>query len=78
MFGGEPDKPRSRHWILQRGYAAIPGTGPDGESCGTCKHAQRHGRYSKCGHPYRLGRNTHGPATDILLRMASCSKWERL
>lgn len=76
MFGGEPDKARGKHYVFPRGYAAPPGTGPAGESCATCLHAKRYGRYSKCGHPSRRWFNTHGAATDIRLRTAACSKWE--
>lgn len=77
MFGGKPDKALSPHYIKPRGYASPPGTGPEGETCATCKHARRYGRYSKCGHPIRRHFNTHGPATDILLGTSACSKWER-
>lgn len=76
MFGGVADKPRSPHYVRPRGYAAPPGTGPDGQCCGTCKWAVRHRRWSKCHHPIRRYLNTAGSATDILLRTAACSKWE--
>ena len=58
-----------------RGNAAPIGTGPDGETCGTCKHcwARRMSkRYYKCG----LVRSTGGPKTDIRLKWAACSRWE--
>lgn len=58
-------------------YAAAPGTGPDGETCGSCKHCHRSGdgRYRKCELVRRLW--THGPGTDIKARSAACSKWEK-
>lgn len=76
LFGGPDEKPRGKHYVAPRGYAAPPGTGPAGETCATCQHARRMGRYAKCGHPIRHHFNTHGPATDIRLRTAACSKWE--
>jgi hypothetical protein len=57
-------------------YAAWPGTGPDGETCGSCKHCVRawNGRYRKCGLLRSIW--TGGPGTDIKARSAACSKWE--
>lgn len=63
----------------KRGYAAPPGTGPAGETCGTCQHIARTGggarTYLKC----KLMKNawTNGPGTDIRARSAACSKWEK-
>ena len=59
---------------VKRGYAALPGTGPAGETCKTCRHAKRFGGYSKCG----LQRNawTGGEGTDILLKSPACRRWE--
>lgn len=61
------------------GYAARPGTGPAGETCGTCEHfcwshpgGRRH--YLKCG---LVRKNwTHGPGTDILKRSPACELWK--
>ncbi len=55
-------------------YAAAPGTGPEGETCGSCKHIMRMKRYRKC----RLVRAlwTGGLGTDIKARSAACTKWE--
>lgn len=69
-----PDKPVR---IKAKGlYAAMPGTGPAGETCGSCKHCHRagSGRYRKC----ELCRSkwTGGPGTDIKARSRACSKWE--
>ena len=65
---------RGRHYIEPRGYAYFPGTGPEGETCGTCKHAKRGRRFSKCG--LARARWTHGRGTDILLRAPACKYWE--
>ena len=64
-----------KHYTVPRGYVMPPGSGPAGETCGSCKHmAGRGGRYRKC----RLAESkwTHGPATDVLARSPACSKWE--
>jgi DNA segregation ATPase FtsK/SpoIIIE-like protein len=55
-------------------YAATPGTGPDGETCGSCGHSwyrERTRRYWKC----ELVKTTHGEATDIRVRTAACRLW---
>lgn len=67
--------PGSRRKILT---ADLPGTGPEGETCGTCAHlvhTGNSGRYLKCG----LMRKdwTHGPGTDLRARWPACSKWEK-
>lgn len=58
-----------------RGYAMPPGTGPEGETCGTCEHIMRTAKYRKC--ELNRARWTHGPGTDIKARTAACSKWEK-
>ena len=59
-------------------HAAEPGTGPAGESCGTCAHLARKSMaktYLKCG----LCRSmwTGGGGSDVRARDPACSKWER-
>ena len=75
--GGDttPVKPRGKHYVQPRGYAYMPGTGPAGETCGTCKHIHRYRRWAKCG-AYR-GLVTHGRGTDILVRAKACKYWEK-
>jgi hypothetical protein len=61
----------------RRGYAATPGTGPEGEKCGSCRHDVLHKaskNYHKC--ELRQADWTPGLATDILFRSPACSKWE--
>lgn len=57
-------------------YAAVPGSGPSGETCKTCRHSFARSmtskRYWKCG----LVPITHGPATDIRVGSPACSKWQ--
>lgn len=57
------------------GYARLPGTGPTGKTCATCKHAVRAGRYAKCG--ANVAHWTHGVKSDIRLRTPACSLWEQ-
>lgn len=60
-----------------KGYAAPPGTGPKGETCGTCDHILRRrlGKiYLKCGKAeYKW---TGGPGSDIRARAPACRLWE--
>jgi len=60
------------------GYPRRPGTGPEDETCGTCKHACRvsipSGRkFWKC--ELLNFRWTHGPGTDIRLKSPACKFW---
>lgn len=59
-------------------HADRPGSGPAGETCGTCANLVRKRManvYRKCG----LCRSkwTGGGATDVRARDAACSKWEK-
>lgn len=60
-----------------KGYAAEPGTGPEGETCGSCAHHATVS-YSKIYHKCGLLRQvwTGGRATDILVRSPACRLWE--
>lgn len=73
-----PDIPaipvRGKHYIQPRGYAAMPGTGPAGSTCGNCQYAQRFRRWIKCTLVARKW--TGGRATDILARSPGCRNWE--
>lgn len=53
--------PRGKHYVQPKGYADHPGTGPKGETCGSCAH-----------HCVK----SMGKGSDILVRAAACSKWE--
>lgn len=71
-------KPRGKHYVEPRGYAAPPGTGPAGETCGSCRHyvVKRMAKtYPKC----ELARHgwTGGRKSDILVRAAACRFWEK-
>lgn len=61
----------------RRGYAAVPGTGPEGETCRTCKHIYfvqpNVKRFYKC----RLTPLTRGSASDIKVKSPACSQWKK-
>jgi hypothetical protein len=61
-----------------KGYAAEPGTGPKGETCGTCKHHVKK-RMAKTYHKCALMEAcwTGGGATDIKVRSAACRHWQQ-
>lgn len=66
-------KPKTK----KHGHAAAPGTGPAGQTCGSCRHLHRRNMskvYLKCGlmRAYWTG----GASTDIRARDAACSRWE--
>jgi hypothetical protein len=81
LFGAPVLPPLSakRKKYEPRGYACRPGSGPAGETCGTCAYAVGIGyhdkRYYKCRKiEFRW---THGPGTDIRLKSPACKLWER-
>ena len=70
------DTPRGKHYVEPRGHADRPGTGPAGETCGSCRHRYRNELQSKAVYKCSLVEWTNGRATDILLRHRACSRWE--
>lgn len=68
---------RGKYYVEPRGYYAKPGTGPAGETCGSCRHHVTI-RYSKRYHKCALARGkwTGGRASDILVRASACIGWE--
>lgn len=64
LFGGDT------RTYAGNGYAADPGTGPAGETCGSCANYEP-GRFKKCG----IGRKSNGPGTDILKSAPACHRW---
>lgn len=83
MFGNEITEEEARRKRKARdpqpsGYAAVPGTGPAGETCKTCRHiVRRHyaKTYIKCGLMRRHW--TGGIATDIRAKAPACRRWEK-
>jgi hypothetical protein len=58
-------------------HAMPPGTGPEGETCGSCANLYRKQMaktYLKCGLTRALW--TGGGGTDVRARDPACSKWE--
>lgn len=76
MTDAERKRARRRAAEQPKGYAAPPGSGPQGEKCKTCKHATAHlwdKTYWKCA----LIKPTRGPGTDIRLKSPACKRWEK-
>jgi hypothetical protein len=85
MFGieappiSDAERKRRKRRLAGRplGYAALPGTGPEGETCKTCAHLYRNRMaktYLKCGLMRAVW--TGGGATDVLARSPACRRWE--
>lgn len=80
MHPAERRRQKRRASEQARGYAAPPGTGPEGESCRSCAHSSlagyryNHGNYWKCGQVQHLW--THSVRTDIRLKSPACRRWE--
>lgn len=81
LFGEEVvliGKPSLKGVKRVTGYAAPPGTGPAGETCGTCRHIRRERNYSgnkrwaKCA----IGYQSSCDASDIKVRAPACKLWE--
>lgn len=78
LFGYEaPEPPKAKRKPTRaNGYAWAPGTGPKGETCGSCRFmVLRHlaKSYRKCG--LVRERWTGGPGTDVRARSPACLKW---
>ena len=59
------------------GHAALPGTGPEGETCGSCANLHRNElsrTYLKCG--LMKARWTGGARTDVRAKDAACRNWQ--
>jgi hypothetical protein len=72
--------PQQRKPTVKNGYAAPPGTGPEGKTCKDCQHKQRLGNYGGKSYIKCLLRQatwTHGEGTDILARSPACNKFEQ-
>lgn len=82
LFGNEVSVAQARAMLAKKGrepkgYAAPPGTGPDGETCKTCRHIYRNRMaktYLKCSLMQAVW--TGGPGSDIRASAPACRKWE--
>jgi hypothetical protein len=62
-----------------KGYASLPGAGPQGETCKTCRHKRDLGSTARTYWKCELMRAhwTGGPGTDIRMRSPACRRWEK-
>ncbi|MBE7204819.1 MAG: hypothetical protein INR70_44445 [Parafilimonas terrae] len=70
------ERKRLRAGTTPKGYAALPGTGPAGETCASCGHLVRRQMarvYLKCGLMRRGW--TGGIASDVRAKAPACSRW---
>ncbi len=78
LFGNDvPDVDPALRRKTDRRHPDRPGTGPVGETCGSCGHRvliHYHNKtYNKCG--VLRGLWTHGPGTDLRRKDVACSHW---
>lgn len=80
LFGEVPPSPPKVSSAGQaHGYAALPGTGPKGETCGSCAHLYRKHMaktYLKC--ELMAAKWTGGHGTDVLARSPACQRWQQV
>ena len=81
LFGEEiPDQAEKKQppkTTVPKGYAAAPGTGPAGETCGTCRFhviVRYANKYHKC-EKMRM-KWTGGAGSDIRVRSPACWFWK--
>jgi hypothetical protein len=70
-------KKLTRRDPIPKGYIAMPGSGPAGETCGSCKHLvrkQMSKTYLKCALASSFW--TGGRGSDVLARSPACKRWE--
>jgi hypothetical protein len=78
LFGPMETEPKGRP-LTRRCTPALSGTGPEGETCRSCRHYTRDQYhdyvYRKCG----LMRHawSRGEGTDIRAKWPACACWER-
>lgn len=73
----EERKKVNRREPIPSGHAWTPGTGPVGETCGSCRYLYRNQlakTYLKCG--LNQAAWTGGRKSDVRARDAACKKWE--
>lgn len=71
LFDVGPRRPMPKHPCTPAGV----GTGPAGETCGSCRHCVRPlATFFKCGLMKKAW--SHGVATDIKFRWPACLAWQ--
>lgn len=76
-LGAFKRKTAKRGQTEPQGHAAAPGSGPEGETCRTCKHLYRKSMaktYLKC--ELMKHRWTGGGKTDVRAKDPACARWE--
>lgn len=81
LFGGRSNPrayaPSSVFSAKPNGYAAAPGTGPEGQTCGQCGHCRQRAVHQR--HFYKCALAMHAwsrdRSTDILLKSPACSRF---
>ena len=79
LFGGAVPARAYTDTTPPAGYVAPPGTGPAGETCGSCAHCRyrknRRGRhFYKCA--LAVAAWTGGRGSDVLLKSPACRRWQ--
>lgn len=80
LFGQEitvDNAVKKRKNTQAHGYAAMPGTGPDGETCKTCDHSYKRDGNSKSYWKCDLVQATSGTGTDIRISWPACHRWAK-
>ncbi len=79
LFGHPLKSESKRSGVRKIGYAAKLATGPKGQRCGTCSHAQAVTHKGRKSHKCEVVAMawTPGEETDINLRAPACHHWER-
>ena len=63
-------------YVAPEGYALSPGTGPEGQTCGTCTHRYTMlSGHSKCALMGKVWDRT--ARTNILVKADACRDWSR-
>jgi hypothetical protein len=77
LRANRPGQKRKGKSTEAAGYADVPGTGPEGETCKTCDCLVLKDGYSKRFYKCRLMARvwTGGKKTDVLVRSPACSQW---
>lgn len=77
LRAGRPGAKRKSKSPEAAGYAALPGTGPEGETCKSCDHLTQIRGYAKRFYKCRLMQRvwTNGKKTDVLVRSPACAQW---
>ncbi len=74
LFGHAPQKPQKRNWSLC--VPAPPGTGPEGQTCQSCRFCNKSKPGRKTVYKCALVKATRSENSDIRLKWAACRRWQ--